>query len=54
MRWYRRLRLVPANGLGAGRRAAFLAAVTWLPIVLWAALTGRLLNDATGEQLLQH
>jgi hypothetical protein len=54
LRWYRRLRLVPANRLGAGRRAAFLALVTWLPIVLWAASTGRLWNDATGEQLLQH
>lgn len=54
LRWFRRLHLIPAKGLGAGRRAAFLALLTWLPIVLWAALTGRLWNDATGEQLLQH
>jgi len=54
LRWFRRLRLVPANGLGTVRRAAFLALLTWLPIVVWAAATGRLLNDATGEQLLQH
>jgi hypothetical protein len=54
LRWFRRLHLVPANGLGAGRRAVFLALMTWLPIVLWAAATGRLWNDTTGEQLLQH
>ena len=54
LRWLRRLRLVPANGLGAGRRAIFLALVTWLPIVIWGAASGRLWNDATGEQLLQH
>ncbi|MGA8032449.1 MAG: hypothetical protein WCB48_08630, partial [Casimicrobiaceae bacterium] len=54
LRWFRRLHLVPANGLGAGRRAIFLALLTWLPIALWAAATGHLWNDATGEQLLQH
>ena len=54
LRWWRRLHLAPANGLGAGRRAIFLALLTWLPIVLWAAATGHLWNDATGEQLLQH
>jgi hypothetical protein len=54
LRWFRRLHLVPANGLGAGRRAVFLALLTWLPIVLWATATRRLWNDGTGEQLLQH
>ena len=43
-----------ADGLGAGRRAVFFALLTWLPIVVWAAATGQLWNDATGERLLQH
>ena len=42
LRWLRRLHLVPADGLGARRRALFLALLTWLPIVAWAMLTGRL------------
>ena len=54
LRCARRLHLVPANGLGVGRRAIFLALLTWLPIVLWAAATGHLWNDATGDKLLQH
>ena len=54
LRWYRRLRLVPANGLGAGRRAAFLALLTWLPIVVWAVTAGRLVSAEAGEPLLQH
>jgi hypothetical protein len=54
LRWSRLLRLAPADGLGAGRRALFFALLTWLPIVVWAAATGHLWNDATGEPLLQH
>ena len=54
LRWYRRLKLVPANGLGTGRRAVFLALLTWLPIVIWAATVGRLLTSEVGEPLLQH
>lgn len=54
LRWLRSLRLAPPDGLGAGRRAAFFALLTWLPIVVWAAATGHLWNDATGERLLQH
>ena len=54
LRWFRKLHLVPANGLGAGRRAVFLALVTWVPIVAWAAIAGRLLHVAAGEPLLQH
>ena len=42
LRLMRRLRLVPANGLGLGRRAAIAAALTWLPIMAWAVATGRL------------
>ena len=36
------------------RRAIFFALITWLPIVLWAALNERLLNAGTGEPLLKH
>ncbi len=54
LRWLRWVRLAPPNGLGAGRRAVFFALLTWLPIVVWAATTGHLWNDATGERLLQH
>ena len=54
LRWYRRLKLVPANGLGTGRRAVFLALLTWLPIVVWAATVGRLVTSEIGEPLLQH
>jgi hypothetical protein len=28
LRWFRRLHLVPANGLGTGRRAVFFALLT--------------------------
>jgi hypothetical protein len=54
LRWYRRLHLVPANGLGVVRRAMFLALLTWLPIVIWAATAGRLVTAEAGEPLLQH
>jgi len=54
LRWYRRLHLVPADGLGAGRRAVFFALLTWLPIMVWAATAGRLLTTDSGEPLLQH
>jgi hypothetical protein len=54
LRWLRRLRLAPQDGLGAGRRAVFFALLTWLPIVVWAAATGHLWNDTGAERLLQH
>jgi hypothetical protein len=54
LRWFRRGHLVPANGLGAGRRAIFFALLTWLPIVLWAAVAGRLVAADSGEPLLWH
>ncbi len=54
LRWYRRLHLVPANGLGAGRRAVFFALLTWLPIIVWAVTAGRLVTAESGEPLLQH
>jgi hypothetical protein len=46
--------LIPRQGLGIGRRAIFFALLTWLPIAIWAAATGRVVNPVSGEPLLQH
>ncbi len=54
LRWFRRLHLVPANGIGAGRRAVFFALLTWLPIAAWSFVAGRFLTADAGEPLLQH
>ena len=54
LRWFRWLRIVPAGELGTGRRAVLLALLTWVPIVAWAAIAGRLLQVDAGEPLLQH
>ena len=54
LRWSRRLRLVPNDGLGAVRRAVFFALLTWLPIAVWAFVTGRAPGADSGESLLQH
>ncbi len=53
-RLQRAIGLIPAEGLGVARRALFYAAVTWLPIAVWAAVAGRALPGAPGEPLLQH
>lgn len=57
--WFFRIQravgLIPADGgLGVGRRAVFLALVTWLPVAVWAYLTGRALPGRVNEPLLQH
>ena len=54
LRWWRRLRIVPAGELGAGRRAVLAALVAWLPIAVWALATGRFASADTGEPLFQH
>jgi hypothetical protein len=54
LRWMRQAGLVPAGELGLARRAIFLALLTWLPIAVWAALTGHFLTPSAGEPLLQH
>ena len=54
LRWLRRLNLLPADGLGTGRRALFLALLTWLPIALWALVSGRFHIDDGAESLLRH
>lgn len=40
-RLQRRLRLIPAEGLGLVRRAVLFALLTWLPIAVWAVVRGR-------------
>ena len=54
LRWMRRLRLAPANGLGTNRRALFFVALTWLPIVVWALVEGRALDLSDHESLMRH
>ena len=54
LRWFRRLHLVPANGIGAGRRAVFFALLTWVPIAAWSFVAGRFVSADSGEPLLHH
>ncbi len=53
-RLQRRLGLIPAHGLGLGRRAVFWSLFAWLPVVLWAIHAGRALPGVPGEPLLAH
>lgn len=53
IRLQRRVGLAPADGLGVRRRAFALAAFAWLPIAVWAWVSGRA-YDAGGESLLDH
>jgi len=51
----RALRLIPPyGGLGVGRRALLLALLTWLPVAVWAYLTGRALPGRVTEPLFEH
>lgn len=51
----RAIGLIPATGLGIGRRALLLALVTFGPIAVWAAFADRALPGAeTSEPLFQH
>ena len=52
LRLQRRLGLVPASGLGVARRAVVLALVAWLPLAVWAFVSGR--TEGAGEPLLRH
>jgi len=54
IRWQRRLRIAPQEGLGVVRRAIFFALVTWLPLVAWAAMKHSLVDAESGEPLLAH
>ncbi|VVD79382.1 hypothetical protein PIN31115_01032 [Pandoraea iniqua] len=50
----RRVRLIPAVGMGAWRRALIFAAVSWLPLAVWAVLTGRALQGTGDDTLAAH
>ncbi|WP_423820572.1 hypothetical protein V5738_09485 [Salinisphaera sp. SPP-AMP-43] len=55
LRWQRRVYLAPAHELGVVRRAIILAALSWLPLVLWAAWAGRLWpGGPAGGSLIEH
>lgn len=50
----RRVGLIPANGLGIGRRLVFWSLLGWLPIALWAAIYDRALPSKVAEPLMAH
>ena len=54
LRWWRRLHVVGAGEIGAGRRAVLVALAAWLPIAVWAFVADRFLRADPGEPLLQH
>jgi hypothetical protein len=53
-RLQRRLGLIPANGMGTARRALIFAAITWLPLAVWAMVSGRGWNDTGDGTLVAH
>jgi hypothetical protein len=53
-RMQRWIGLIPSQGLGIGRRALLFAAITWLPVAIWAVLKGRALAGSIDEPLLAH
>lgn len=50
----RSLGLIPARGLGTGRRIAIAVALTWMPLMLWAVWYQRLMPGVADEPLLRH
>ncbi len=54
LRLQRALRLAPRTGFAPVRRALLFAAITWIPIMVWAAATGHLGPPVEGESLLRH
>ena len=50
----RKLGLAPADGQGFVRRALFWSMLAWLPLVIWAAITGHLTESKGQESLLLH
>jgi hypothetical protein len=52
-RLQRMLGIIPKTGLGVFRRAIMVAAITWLPVAVWAYLRGRALGGVP-EPLLAH
>jgi hypothetical protein len=54
MRLARSLHLAPSQGFRAPARAAMVALVSWLPIAIWAAVTGRLGALTFSEGVVRH
>jgi len=54
MRILRALRLAPRKGFRAPVRATLIALFAWLPIVVWAAATGRLAELAFRDGIVRH
>jgi hypothetical protein len=53
-RLQRAVGLIPPDGLGLARRILLFVAVTWLPLVLWAAWRGRVVAGGADDPLLAH
>lgn len=53
-RLQRLLGLIPAQGLGVGRRALVTVGVTWVPLAVAALSAGHFLEGVTAEPLLHH
>lgn len=53
-RLQRRIGLIPAKGLGLGRRLVILPLMCWLPMAIWAAVNHRVLAGVAQEPLLSH
>jgi hypothetical protein len=49
-----KLGLIPRRGFGIPRRVAFFVLLTWVPIMVWALINGRLSPGVVAEPLLQH
>jgi hypothetical protein len=54
LRIQRMLRVIPHESFGTTRRILLLIAVTWVPIVVWAAMNGHLVMELSGETFLRH
>lgn len=50
----RMIGLIPARGLGVGRRILIAVALTWLPLMLWALWNHLFLPGVAEEPLLRH
>jgi hypothetical protein len=48
LRWLRKVGIVPANGLGTGRRAILMTLLGWVLLMLWAFLRDPLSSFAGG------
>lgn len=53
-RLQRAVGLIPEDGLGIGRRLIVVIVVTWLPVVLLAAIDRRLFEGSSQDPLLRH